>query len=275
MNPRAERALVHMSLQDPLMTSQELCSFLNFSCTKGDEVSDSLVRRYLIKNGLRAKIRPRKWFISKKNKEERVNFATICLNTPNFDFQKVIFSDESQLECGTGRRFVRTRTSQEALIKFPIERESRGMTVKVWGAIFPSGRKLLTFFDGNLDSERYRSILEVVLLPYIDEINEHEYIFQQDNAPCHRAKDTLDFLEKEKIDVLPWPSQSPDLNLIENLWSIVKRKLKSQYRDLSAMKSDIRRIWEAIDFPVIKSMYDSIPYRLQYVIRTKGGPTAY
>jgi transposase len=44
LNPRAERGLVHMTLQDPLLTSLKLAGFLNFSCTKEDEISASLIR---------------------------------------------------------------------------------------------------------------------------------------------------------------------------------------------------------------------------------------
>jgi transposase len=46
-----------------------------------------------------------------------------------------------------------------------------------------------------------------------------------DNALPHTAKKTLAFLRKEKVKVLELPPQSPDLNLIENLWGIMKKRL--------------------------------------------------
>ena len=42
-------------------------------------------------------------------------------------------------------------------------------------------------------------------------------IFMQDNAPCHKAKTVLSFLEEEGIAVMKWPPQSRDMNLIENV----------------------------------------------------------
>lgn len=46
------------------------------------------------------------------------------------------------------------------------------------------------------------------------------WIFQQDNDPKHNSKSTKAFMQKEKYNVLEWPSEFPDLNVIEKVQDV-------------------------------------------------------
>ncbi len=66
------------------------------------------------------------------------------------------------------------------------------------------------------------------MLPSADQLfkEDADFIFQQDLAPAQTAKSTKSWLNDHGVGVLDWPANSPDLNPIENLWGIVKRKMQ-------------------------------------------------
>ncbi len=66
------------------------------------------------------------------------------------------------------------------------------------------------------------------MLPSADQLfKDADFIFQQDLASAHTAKSTRSWLNEHGVVVLDWPANPPDLN-IENIWSIVKRKMRNK-----------------------------------------------
>ena len=87
----------------------------------------------------------------------------------------------------------------------------------VWAGICHHGCTQLTIVQGTLNVVKYRGdILDPIVLPFLQQRN-FDHVFQHDHATCHVSRVWQDFLNQNRIRVLPWPALSPDLSPIENL----------------------------------------------------------
>ena len=69
-----------------------------------------------------------------------------------------------------------------------------------------------------------------------------EHYIQQDNDPKHTSKWAKQWFSDNNIQVLEWPAQSPDLNLIEHLW----HHLKSQFQQYNTPPKGVHELWERV-----------------------------
>src|SRR4051812_44605133 len=95
-------------------------------------------------------------------------------------------------------------------------------------------------------------------------------IFMQDGAPGHSARNIREYLEACGVEILRWPSHSPDLNPIENLWAIMKDWIADHYPDYvddnEVNKQIIQEAWDAIDPQILRNLALSMPARMRAVI---------
>ena len=77
---------------------------------------------------------------------------------------------------------------------------------------------------------------------------------------------------------MEWPACSPDLNVIENVWGILARRVYAnnrQFQSIRELRNAITTFWGEIDMNLLKKLVDSVPNRLFQVINRNGGPTDY
>ncbi len=149
----------------------------------------------------------------------------------------------------------------------------------IWGAMSSAGVGPLCFFFflTNVTAPVYQYILEHFMVPSADQLfKDADFIFQQDLAPAHTAKSTKSWLNEHGVGVLDWPANSPDLNPIENLWGIVKRKMRNKRpKNAGELKATVKESWASIPPHQCRKLITSMTRQIEAVIKAKGAPTKY
>lgn len=238
-------------------------------------------RRRLIQAGLRARIPRKKPFLNEKQRKRRLQWTKEHANWAVEDWKKIIWSDETRISIfgSDGLRYVRRRPRENCLPECTTATMKHPLSIMVWGCMSRSSVGRLQVIDGTLNAERYiKEILQPKLLPSARNMfRSRKFVFQQDGAPCHTAKKCMNWFKTQKVKVLDWPGNSPDLNPIENLWSRLKRlvaaKHASNKREL--IEATIASWFHIIQAEDLEKLVDSKPRRCQAVIQAKGYPTRY
>ena len=139
-------------------------------------------------------------------------------------------------------------------------------------------------FTGIMDGELYRKIITENLFDNAKEVMGRYWVFQQDNDPKHTAKATIKLLNDQRVQVLDWPSNSPDLNPIENLWAIMKRRVEKEVNKQVCEKNPvnsavfqeiIRSEWNNIEETILLNLVNSMRKRLGQVLAKNGNKINY
>lgn len=150
-----------------------------------------------------------------------------------------------------------------------------GGKIQVWGCFAYHKIGPLKRIEGKLNGAGYRQILKTHMAPFLRKLKKDkntEFIFQDDNARVHRAKVVKNYLSNTNIVMLDWPSQSPDLNPIENVWGHLKDKLASSLDHLFEL---VKQAWAEVDVNYLQKLVQSMPRRCKVVIKAKGWSTKY
>ena len=246
-------------------------------------VSTKTIRRSLHSLGIFSRVAAVKPRVTEKQRENRLKWCLSRRRWSVAQWGKIIWSDESRFTIfrSDGPHHVWRSVSERYNIEniTPSVKHGGG-GIMVWGCFSEKGLGPLFRVEGTMDRHDYIEILENKLLPYIsDKFNSRGYAFQDDNAPVHTARDVQKWIKEKKIKTLPdWPSQSPDLNPIEHLWSELGRRLdkRAQYpKNANELEAALQEEWSNIPYEVYHKLIESMPRRIEACISSNGWPTRY
>ncbi len=153
-----------------------------------------------------------------------------------------------------------------------------GGNIMLWGCFSAKGPGRLICVKERMNGAMYREILSENLLPSARALKmKRGWVFQHDNDPKHTARAMKEWLRKKHFKVLEWPSQSPDLNPIENLWRELKvRVAQRQPQNITALEEICMEEWAKIPATVCENLVvKTYRKRLTSVIANKGYITKY
>ncbi|KAI3355034.1 hypothetical protein L3Q82_017853, partial [Scortum barcoo] len=131
----------------------------------------------------------------------------------------------------------------------------------------------LQFTEGTMNANMYCDILKQSMIPSLRKLGRRA-LFQHDNDPKHTSKTTTALLKKLRVKVLDWPSMSPDLNPIEQLWGILKRKLEERkVSNIHQLRDVVMEEWKRIPVATCEALVNSMLKRVKAVLENNGGHT--
>lgn len=152
--------------------------------------------------------------------------------------------------------------------------------VTVWCAVAQWGVVGPYFFDGTVNGQRYRNMINQFLLPELRRRRRlGRTIFQQDGATCHTARETLTLLRKafgtrllSRSTDFAWPPRSPDMSAPDFfLWGYLKARVyTTRPRDLEDLKTRIRQEIAAISPEMLKKVFENFVTRLNDCVSVEG-----
>lgn len=276
--PRVQTRLRRAALRDRRKSLPQL-SAESSEIVEGGLCVNS-IRKILRKYDLRRRIAARKPLLTPAQKRRRLIWARERVKWPIALWSRILFTDEKIFRSTSNRKgiFVTREPNQRHHPACIAPTPKSGPQIHIWGAIGFRGLGPLKVVQGTLNATKYQENI----LSDIDHVgsrwtrNRNSWVLMHDMAPAHHAASTWNFLQGKGVEVLPWPGNSPDLNPIENVWSVVQKSLPRELpRNAQQLEEWVRAAWKRVPVSYIRKLLRSMPRRVREVVKANGGQTRY
>lgn len=275
-----ERYIARLATTGKCSTATEIQQELHSYA--GMTTSRNTIMRALNRCGIVSRYKKKRPQLKRAHRRARRDFEIRHRGWTDSHWDRVIWSDETKINLrqSDGRERTLRRIGSELRDHDVVGTHKHGGgSIIVWGCMLSLGVGYLCRIDGGVNADMYLRILNDELLKTLEwyQLGKEEVIFQQDNPSCHTASSVKEWFETQRIKVLSWPAQSPDLNPIEHLWDHVKQELRKlpPAANIDQLWEQVQDIWNAIDVSTCLNLVRSMPHRLAAVRSAKGGYTMY
>ena len=205
---------------------------------------------------------------------------------PSYAVDFIFFTDEKVFTVGppvnlqNDRVYAPVATKKRDIVADRLlrTRSTFSKSVMVSVAVSKLGCTGLIFVEPGVkvNGQYYREfLLSDQLLPAIRRIAGDIYTFQQDSAPAHRARETIELLQRETPDFITpdlWPPNSPDLNPVDyRIWGILQERVyRKSVKDVDELKLRLIEAWSGIQQSIIDHAIDQWRVRLNACVKAKG-----
>jgi transposase len=219
------------------------------------------------------------------NKQTRLQRAKLLLRRfPPSLVNFIVFTDEKVFTVArpsnsqNDRVYANTSKKRLPASRLLRTRSHFSKSVMVSVGVSALGRTSIHFVEPGvkINGNYYRDVLLMQdLLPDIRELSDY-FIFQQDSAPAHRARETVQLLAQETPDFISptlWPPNSPDLNPVDyKIWSVMQEKVyKNRINSIDELRNRIVTVWEELDQRIIDAAIKQWRVRLRACVSAHGG----
>jgi transposase len=228
--------------------------------------SVATISRRLKEMGVVSKCMKRKPTLTATHKTARMEFCRVYLRQ---DWSTVWFTDEKRWCLDGPDRYSHYWHDLRKEELLGSRRQGGGGSIMVWGGICGGRTTTLCFVNGTLDSLKYQAVLAMHLLPLLTPND----LLVQDNASVHASHSTREWIDVHEITTVKWPSRSPDLNPIENVWGIMARRVYAegkQYTSIHELKTAVERCWNSLTAQELSRLTDSMSDRVFHCISRQG-----
>ncbi|GFW23574.1 transposable element Tcb2 transposase [Trichonephila clavipes] len=280
ITPADDRYIVLQARRNRRQTAGEIAR--HTTQATGRPISRFTVARRLHGGGLFARRPVRCVPLTPANRRRRFLWCREHRNWRDNEWGRVLFTDESRFSLSSDYDRIliwRERGSRNHPSNI-IERDRYGgRCVLVWGVIMLGSRTNLHIFDaGSVNGTRY---CNEILLPYVRLFRGAmglQFLFLDDNAPCHRTVAAEQLLESEDIERMDWPARSPDLNPNEHVWDFLGRRLAARTLPpvtIRGLRLALQDEWAAMSQQLIDTLILSMGRRCETCLAVRGDHIPY